>query len=118
MDEAERCTRIAYLAYGDLLTTGTVKEVIAETGLLTWQIHGDVTTSVLQQVKTIPGVLQAALFGSALHVCGYDAALIEQGLRHLSHITSLHWQSINTTLEDAFISLVNASQRDKSGAFL
>ena len=28
MDEAERCTRIAYLAYGELLITGTVEEVI------------------------------------------------------------------------------------------
>ena len=28
MDEAERCHRIAYLAYGRLLTQGTVEEVI------------------------------------------------------------------------------------------
>lgn len=31
MDEAERCTRLAYLAYSKLIVTGTVKEVIATT---------------------------------------------------------------------------------------
>ena len=29
MDEAERCHEIAYIAYGELLTHGTVEEVIA-----------------------------------------------------------------------------------------
>ena len=36
MDEAERCTRLAYLAYGQLLVTGTVDHVIETTGLKTW----------------------------------------------------------------------------------
>jgi len=33
MDEAERCDRLAYLAYGNLLTSGTPAEVIAGAGL-------------------------------------------------------------------------------------
>ncbi len=33
MDEAERCHRLAYLAYGNLLTRGTVAEVIGSGGL-------------------------------------------------------------------------------------
>jgi len=33
MDEAERCHRLAYLAYGTLLTRGTVDEVVAAAGL-------------------------------------------------------------------------------------
>src|SRR4051812_25181402 len=38
MDEAERCHRLAYLAYGKLLTRGTVAEVVASAGLSTWEI--------------------------------------------------------------------------------
>jgi len=38
MDEAERCHRLAYIAYGDLLTSGTVAEVIEEAGLHTWEV--------------------------------------------------------------------------------
>lgn len=33
MDEAERCDRLAYLSYGNLLTSGTPAEVIAGAGL-------------------------------------------------------------------------------------
>src|SRR5436309_15623033 len=38
MDEAERCDRLAYIAYGFLLTRGTVEEVIAAAKLTTWTI--------------------------------------------------------------------------------
>lgn len=109
MDEAERCTRIAYLAYGKLLTTGTVSEVIDETHLKTWEIKGNVTTTLLQHAKKIPGVVQSALFGNLIHVCGYNTELIEEGLHKLSSQYSIKWYSIEPTLEDAFISLVNKS---------
>ena len=109
MDEAERCTRIAYLAYGKILITGTVKEVIKETNLRTWEISGDVTTSLLQECKKLPGVVQTALFGSLIHICGYDTQVIEQGLEQLQKNYSIKWKSIEPTLEDAFISLVNQS---------
>ncbi|CAM2932359.1 ABC transporter ATP-binding protein [Legionella worsleiensis] len=109
MDEAERCTRIAYLAYGKLLITGTVSEVIAETHLKTWEITGHVTTALLQHAKKIPGVVQAALFGNLIHVCGYNTELIEEGLNHFCAEHVLKWYAIEPTLEDAFISLVNKS---------
>ena len=48
MDEAERCTRLAYIAFSELVITGTVSEVIASTRLKTWEIMGHVTTRLLQ----------------------------------------------------------------------
>lgn len=114
MDEAERCTRLAYLAEGKLLMTGTMAEVIKETKLLTWSIYTQVTTSLLQKLKSIPGVIQAALFGSQIHVCGYDKTSMEQRLNRLAKEENFAWKAIDTTLEDAFISLVNASKREKS----
>src|SRR4051812_22350534 len=36
MDEAERCDRLAYLAYGNLLTHGTLAEVLDGVPLTTW----------------------------------------------------------------------------------
>lgn len=106
MDEAERCTRLAYLAYGNLLVTGTVAEVIASTHLHTWEISGDVTTHLLHLVKSLDGVLQSALFGNKIHVCGYDSAIIEKELQQLAKKQPIYWQAIEPTLEDAFISLV------------
>ncbi len=110
MDEAERCTRLAYVAYGDLMITGTVNDVIAATHLKTWEIRGDVTTHLLQVVKKLEGTTQVALFGRQIHVCGFDVALIEAELTELAQQHAIHWQVIEPTLEDAFISLVKKSQ--------
>ncbi len=107
MDEAERCTRLAYLAYGELLITGSVNDIIASTKLLTWEITGNITTALLQKVKKMDGVVQAALFGSQIHVCAYEKEKLENELVLLASITDIRWQRTNTTLEDAFISLVN-----------
>lgn len=112
MDEAERCTRLAYLAYGDLLVTGTVDEVIASTRLKTWNISGDVTTGLLQLVKKLSGVTQAALFGRQIHACGFDTKEIEAGLDVLKKQRVIDYHLIDSTLEDAFISLVQKTQRN------
>ncbi len=112
MDEAERCTRLAYLAYGDLLITGTVDEVIAATKLKTWNISGDVTTGLLQAIKRLDGVTQAALFGRQIHVSGFDVRLIEQGLRKTQQNHAIHFDMITPTLEDAFISLVQDTVKE------
>ena len=110
MDEAERCTRLAYLAYGDLIITGTVDDVIASTHLHTWEIRGEVTTRLLKEVKCLADVTQAALFGRQIHVCGFNIDSIERGLDALKQKHAIHWQRIESSLEDAFISLVNKSQ--------
>ena len=107
MDEAERCTRLAYLAYSKLIVTGTVNDVIEATHLNTWEIRGHVTTELFQKVKAIPGILQSAFFGRHIHVCGEDKSLIEAGLLDLSKQYHFEWQVISPTLEDAFIALVN-----------
>lgn len=113
MDEAERCTRLAYLAYGDLLVTGTVNEVIASTKIKTWTIKGEVSTALLQEVKQITGALQAALFGNQIHVSGYQSEAIEQGLQQLAEKQPIQWHAIESTLEDAFISLVNKTEGER-----
>jgi ABC-2 type transport system ATP-binding protein len=110
MDEAERCTRLAYLAYGDLIITGTVDDVIKATHLNTWEIKGDITTELLQAIKKIEGVQQAALFGRSIHVSGLDEKLIESGLQILKKTRKVSWCLINPTLEDAFIRLVEQSK--------
>lgn len=110
MDEAERCTRLAYLAYGDLMVTGTVDDVINATNLNTWEVQGELTTHILQEIKSIQGVNQAALFGRHIHVSGLDKKSIEVGLAQLAKTTSITWKPMTPTLEDAFISLVEETQ--------
>lgn len=113
MDEAERCTRLSYIAHGDLLITGTVDEVIMQTQLKTWEITSDMTkpdapqeTQLLQYIQGLKGIIQVALFGRKIHACGYEVALIERELHALASRIPIQWYMIDTTLEDAFISLV------------
>jgi len=40
MDEAERCNRVAYISYGNLLASGTVDEVLKNSKLTTWEVTG------------------------------------------------------------------------------
>ncbi len=40
MDEAERCHKLAYIAYGRLMAQGTAAEIVAEQGLTTWTVVG------------------------------------------------------------------------------
>ena len=110
MDEAERCTRLAYIAHSELLITGTVETVINSTELKTWEVKGEVTTSLLQEIKKIKEVTQAALFGRAIHICGFAENSIEQSLQNLAKHHQITWSRIEPTLEDAFISLVKDSK--------
>ncbi len=114
MDEAERCTRLAYIAYGKLIITGTVDDVISSTNLHTWELRGEITTRLLQAVKRLKGVTQAVLFGRQIHVCGLEKPLIEAELQHLSTTNRFTWVEIESTLEDAFINLVSQSHGDFS----
>ena len=41
MDEAERCHRLAYIAYGDLLAQGSVAELVHQSGLITYSVRSD-----------------------------------------------------------------------------
>lgn len=118
MDEAERCTRLAYISYGDLLIEGTVDEVIAATKIVTWNISGDITTRLLQSIKKLPGVEQASLFGREIHACGYDKDLIANGLVILSKDYNISYKLIDSTLEDAFISLVSKDLEIKNNRAL
>ena len=112
MDEAERCTQLAYLAYGTILIRGSVSEIIAKTQILAWRVqllehaqHMLAITTVLQQIKALPGIMQLALIGHKIHLCGYDQTLIESALTELSNVIPIEWRMVEPSLEDSFISL-------------
>src|SRR5690606_34485464 len=54
MDEAERCHRLAYLSKGKLLTTGTISEVLENSGLTTWEARGDNLHELADQLRGKP----------------------------------------------------------------
>ncbi len=70
MDEAERCHRIVYIAYGKVIARGTVPEVIAGSGLHTIVVRGGDTAAIARRLKDRDGIDQVAPFGNDLHVVG------------------------------------------------
>jgi ABC-2 type transport system ATP-binding protein len=110
MDEAERCHRLAYIAYGNLLVDGTVQEVIANSGLITWTVSGKELWQLQAQLKQLPGVEQAVPFGNVLHVNGRETQLLEQTLAPFKENPDYRWERTEPTLEDVFISLMEQSQ--------
>jgi ABC-2 type transport system ATP-binding protein len=110
MDEAERCHEIAYIAYGVLLTHGTVEEVIARSGLVTYTVSGEGLIQLAHELEKEPGVDMVAPFGNSLHVSGRDAAALEETIaRHRK--PELTWTKSEPSLEDVFIELM-ARARD------
>lgn len=109
MDEAERCHRLAYIAYGNLLARGTVDEVVQGAGLNTWELTGPNLPAVAAQLRGRPGVEQVVAFGNTLHVSGRDAAALESALRPWTS-DDHRCQRIEAGLEDVFISLMETAR--------
>ena len=109
MDEAERCHRLAYLAYGHLLTRGTLAEVLAAAKLTTWSITGPDLRTLATTLRDRAGVEQVVAFGNTLHVSGRDAARLTAtiaAVRDPRH----DWKQITSGLEDVFISLMDEAK--------
>ncbi|MFM0685877.1 ABC transporter ATP-binding protein [Paraburkholderia strydomiana] len=115
MDEAERCHKLAYIAYGKLLAQGTSKEVIESQDLATWSIQGEHLSELSEKLRATPGVDQTVVFGAALHASGRDHAALERAIRQATAGTTLRMEPIETGLEDVFIYLMSRS-KDNFGA--
>jgi ABC-2 type transport system ATP-binding protein len=109
MDEAERCHRLAYIAYGNLLASGTVDEVLKAAALTTWEVTGTNLPALAEKIRGLPGVEQVVAFGTALHVSGRDAGKLRDSISPWMTV-EYHWQKIESGLEDVFISLMDTAK--------
>ena len=86
MDEAERCSHVAYIYYGKLIADGTpatLRELpdVQPPGTYRVEITTTEVTKALRFARTIPGVRSATIFGQSIH------ALIDDHL-DLDHLRS------------------------------
>jgi ABC-2 type transport system ATP-binding protein len=110
MDEAERCHEIAYIAYGTLLTHGTVEQVVAESKLVTYTVSGGDLPGLSAELARKPGVDSVAPFGASLHVSGRDPAALEATIAPYREGSALHWVRSEPSLEDVFIDLMGRAK--------
>lgn len=110
MDEAERCTRIAFISGGQLLAYGTPAQIkdSAVGGLLV-EVEAVDPMVTLRRIEKLPFVRECALHGRLVHVL----------LRGKSHVEALEQAAgaavrpIAPSLEDAFVALI---KRQREGS--
>jgi len=110
MDEAERCDRIVYILNGKLRTVGTVHDVIAKSGLVTFVLEGDRVRRLLGELEGRPGIDYAGFFGAALHVSGHDRGALEGTLARYRGADGITVHEAPPSLEDVFIQLQEAAK--------
>jgi len=115
MDEAERCDRIVYLAYGTVLARGTVDEVISHAGLTTWTVSGDDVRSLARELEGRSDISQVSVFGSMLHVSGTDEAALDALAASHAQRAGYRWNKSRPGLEDVFIHLMAPYRAQTTG---
>ena len=110
MDEAERCNRIHYISYGQLLASGTVREVVESAGLTTFIIEGKNLGVVADELRKDARIDQVAPFGTALHVVAANREALVAALEPIRNNPELDVREGETSLEDVFIQFMTGSK--------
>jgi ABC-2 type transport system ATP-binding protein len=117
MDEAEYCDRLGLIYRGELIALGTPEELkTAHMEEEIVELMCDRPQEVMDLVEALPGVRHAALFGRGLHLVVEDAGvaipLISEKLKASGHGSS-YPEKITPSLEDVFVSLIEARDRQE-----
>jgi ABC-2 type transport system ATP-binding protein len=111
MDEAEYCNRLALIHRGQLVALGTpteLKQRHMKGELLL--VEAEPLARASEVLASAPGVLDAAMFGNALHLVVPQAAPAIPALRRYLEERGLRvarLEAIEPTLEDVFVSLTS-----------
>jgi ABC-2 type transport system ATP-binding protein len=114
MEEAEYCNRFALIFRGKLVALGTPSELKQNSmkGELLL-VECEPLGRAVEMLQSAPGVMDAAVFGSALHLVVKDAAQSESQLRiYLAErgVAVRRIEKIRPSLEDVFVSLTTGRE--------
>jgi len=112
MDEAERCSHVAYIYYGKLIADGTPAELkkipdVQPAGTKRIEINTPEVTRALRVVRKIPGIRSTTIFGESVHALvedSYDLSdLRAQLLKNDIIVNDI--RPLAPSLEDVFVEL-------------
>lgn len=110
MDEAERCHKINYIAYGKLIARGTVAEMVRGAGLATIILEGPAIAEAARLLRGMAGVDQVAAYGNTLHVIGRDGPALLRAASGVAAQTGTTLHEAAPSLEDVFIQLMGEAR--------
>lgn len=115
MDEAEYCDRLGLIYRGELIALGTPHalktEMMQEDVLEVLCPHAE---SVMLRIAELPSVKEAAMFGKGLHLVTEDGERAAGDVRRLLAQLGIEVErieKITPSLEDVFVSLIEARDR-------
>jgi ABC-2 type transport system ATP-binding protein len=111
MEEAEYCHRLALMNRGRLIALDTPRALRHRIVEPILEVKTDDAPRSVEALASVPGVLDAAMFGRALHVTVEKAAEGERLVRGALQSAGRSVRNIETvepSLEDVFVSLVRA----------
>jgi len=119
MDEAERCSHVAYLYYGKLIADGTpdsLRELpdVQPPGTYRVEITTPEVTRALRIARTIPGIRSATIFGQSIHALINDDLDLDQLREQLlkQDIVVAEIRPLAPSLEDVFVELTYKHQSE------
>ena len=114
MEEAEYCNRLALIFRGKIVALGTPSEL--KRNFMKGEIllvECDPLGTAVEALQSAPGVMDAAVFGNALHLVVEDAASSVPKLQNYlagRGITVTRMEKIHPSLEDVFVSLTTGRE--------
>ena len=119
MDEAERCHEIAFIFRGQLLDTGTPREIVQRRGLRAAEASVERAGDLASVLRADPRVDEVAHYGHLLRVCtkqGADPLQVVRDASGLGPDAVLDAHEVRPTVEDAFVSMVREDLTRVEGA--
>jgi ABC-2 type transport system ATP-binding protein len=119
MDEAERCSHVAYIYYGKIIADGTPAELkqipeVQPAGTHRVEISTPEVTRALRVARKIPGIRSATIFGESIHALvedRYDLPdLRAQLLKNDIAVNDI--RPLTPSLEDVFVELTYKHQAE------
>jgi ABC-2 type transport system ATP-binding protein len=117
MEEAEYCHRLALMNRGRLIALDTPVRLRAGMDKPILEVRTDNGPKTVEILQGKPDILEAAMFGRAVHVVVRDVAEARTSIPALLESRGVAVQSVEEvapSLEDAFVSLI----RDEGGAVI
>jgi ABC-type multidrug transport system ATPase subunit len=117
MDEAERCSHVAYIYFGKLIADGTpdsLRELpdVQPHGTIRIEITAPEVTRALRLARHIPGIRSATIFGQSIHALveeHFDLDVLRNQLRK-EGINVTEIRPLAPSLEDVFVELTYKHQ--------
>ena len=112
MDEAERCTHVGYMYMSRLLVVGRPEELkalpeVTPPGTQRLELTTTHAATRLTELRTVPGVRDATLFGERVHLL-VDEDLPRETLLGYSEADRIG--AVDANLEDVFVTLSRAAE--------